>query len=260
MTHTLPTLSAIIITRNEAHNLHDCLQSLQGWVDEIIVVDSHSTDDTVAIAQQHGAKVSQPADWPGFGPQKNRALDLATCDWVFSIDADERVTPELATEIKQVLRASTDNVAYQMPRLSWYCGKFIRHAGWQPDHVLRLFQRGTARFSDDLVHERVVTDQPVVTVKNHLLHYSYRNFSQVLSKVDAYSTASAKQAYARGKRSSVAGALGHGAWAFFRTYVIRAGFLDGAHGLALSISNAETSYYKYLKLWQLQQAEEAAPT
>jgi glycosyltransferase involved in cell wall biosynthesis len=260
MTHTLPTLSAIIITRNEAHNLHDCLQSLQGWVDEIIVVDSHSTDDTVAIAQQHGAKVSQPSDWPGFGPQKNRALDLATCDWVLSIDADERVTPELATEIKQVLRASTDNVAYQMPRLSWYCGKFIRHAGWQPDNVLRLFQRGTARFSDDLVHERVVTDQPVVTVKNHLLHYSYRNFSQVLSKVDAYSTASAKQAYARGKRSSVAGALGHGTWAFFRTYVIRAGFLDGAHGLALSISNAETSYYKYLKLWQLQQAEDAAPT
>ena len=125
--------------------------------------------------------------------------------------------------------------------------------------MLRLFQRGTARFSDDLVHERVVTNQPVVAVKNHLLHYSYRNFSQVLSKVDAYSTASAKQAYARGKRSSVAGALGHGTWAFFRTYVIRAGFLDGAHGLALSISNAETSYYKYLKLWQLQQDQDAAP-
>jgi glycosyltransferase involved in cell wall biosynthesis len=258
MTQAHATLSAIIITRNEAHNLHDCLQSMHGLVDEIIVVDSQSTDNTVAIAQQHGAKVSQPTDWPGFGPQKNRALDLATCDWVFSIDADERVTPELAMEIKQLLQLGDANTAYKVPRLSSYCGKFIHHAGWQPDYVLRLFKRGTAKFSDDLVHERVVTQQPVHALQNHLLHYSYLNFSQVLSKVDAYSTASAKQAYARGKRSSVAGALGHGAWAFFRTYVIRRGFLDGAHGLALSISNAETSYYKYLKLWQMQQAAEAA--
>jgi glycosyltransferase involved in cell wall biosynthesis len=231
---------------------------MQGLVDEIIVVDSQSTDNTVEIAQRHGAKVTQPNDWPGFGPQKNRALELATCDWVFSIDADERVTPELGAEITRVLRLGASDVAYKLPRLSSYCGKFIRHAGWQPDYVLRLFKRGTAKFSDDLVHERVVTDLPVHALKNHLLHYSYLNFSQVLSKVDAYSTASAKQAYARGKRSSVAGALGHGAWAFFRTYVIRRGFLDGAHGLALSISNAETSYYKYLKLWQMQQAEEAA--
>jgi glycosyltransferase involved in cell wall biosynthesis len=251
------TLSAIVITRNEAHNLHDCLQSLRGLVDEIIVVDSQSIDATVAIAQQHGAKVAQPADWPGFGLQKNRALDLATCDWVFSIDADERVTPGLAAEIKRVLQASDANASYKLPRLSSYCGKFIHHSGWQPDYVLRLFKRGTAKFSDDLVHERVVTEQKVVALQHHLLHYSYLNFSQVLSKVDAYSSASAKQAYARGKRSSVAGALGHGAWAFFRTYVIRRGFLDGAHGLALSISNAETSYYKYLKLWHMQQVEEA---
>jgi glycosyltransferase involved in cell wall biosynthesis len=258
MTHTRPTLSAIVITRNEAHNLHDCLQSMHGMVDEIIVVDSQSTDDTVAIAQQHGAKVTQPADWPGFGPQKNRALDLATCDWVFSIDADERVTPALAEEIKRVLQAGDAGVAYKLSRLSSYCGQFIHHSGWQPDYVLRLFKRGTAKFSDDLVHERVVTTQKVMTLRHQLLHYSYLNFSQVLSKVDAYSSASAKQSYARGKRSSVAGALGHGAWAFFRTYVIRRGFLDGAHGLALAISNAETSYYKYLKLWHMQLAEEAA--
>ena len=258
MTLTRPTLSAIVITRNEAHNLHDCLQSMHGLVDEIVVVDSQSTDATVAIAQQYSATVAQPADWPGFGPQKNRALDMATCDWVLSIDADERVTPELAAEIRQVLQTGHTQVVYKMPRLSSYCGKFIHHAGWQPDYVLRLFKRGTAKFSDDLVHERVVSDQKVVALQNHLLHYSYLNFSQVLSKVDAYSSASAKQAYARGKRSSVAAALGHGGWAFFRTYVIRRGFMDGAHGLALSISNAETSYYKYLKLWQMQQAEESA--
>lgn len=260
------TLSVIVITRNEAHNLHDCLLSVQGLANEVVVVDSNSTDATRDIALQHSAVVVQPADWPGFGPQKQRALDLATCDWVLSLDADERVTPELAQDIRAVLQAdmmganttqsaSTElaPAAYQIPRLSWYCGKFIRHSGWQPDHVLRLFPRQRARFSDDLVHERVICDLPVKTLRHPLLHYSYLNFSQVLSKTDAYSTASAQQAFAKGKRASVAGAVGHGAWAFFRTYVIRAGFLDGAHGLALAISNAEASYYKYLKLWWMGQ-------
>ncbi len=250
--HKGRTLSVIVITRNEAHNLHDCLQSVQSLADEVVVIDSNSTDGTCDIARQFGAVVSQPADWPGFGPQKQRALDLATCDWVLSLDADERVTPELAQEIQQVLMNDAQ-AAYQMPRLSWYCGKFIHHSGWQPDHVLRLFPSTQARFSDDLVHERVISDLPLKTLRNHLLHYSYLNFSQVLSKTDAYSTASAQQAFARGKRASVAGAVGHGAWAFFRTYVIRAGFLDGAHGLALAISNAEASYYKYLKLWWMEQ-------
>jgi glycosyltransferase involved in cell wall biosynthesis len=249
MTPRATTLSAIVITRNEAHNLDDCLTSLKGWVDEIVVVDSHSTDDTVAIALRHGAKVAQPDGWPGFGPQKNRALDMATSDWVLSIDADERVTPALAVEIRGVLTSGADAVAYEIPRLSWYCGKFIHHAGWRPDHVLRLFPRLYAQFSQDLVHERVVTTLPCKQLQNDLLHYSYRDFSQVLAKVDAYSTASAKQALARGKRATVGSAVGHGAWAFFRTYVLRAGFLDGGHGLALAISNAETSYYKYLKMW-----------
>jgi len=247
------TISAVLITHNEAENLPDCLASLQDWVDEIVVVDNHSSDDTVRIAQQHGAKVLQTPDWPGFGLQKNRALDLATCDWVLSIDADERVTPELMAEIQSILATEPTLTAYEIPRLSWYCGKFIRHAGWRPDFVLRLFERDSARFSDDLVHERVVPTGNVGQLKHALLHYSYRNFSQVLHKVNAYSSASAQQAFASGKRSSVAGALGHGAWAFFRTYVLRAGFLDGSHGLALSISNAQTSYYKYLKLWQMAQ-------
>lgn len=251
MTQTRPTLSAIVITRNEAHNLHDCLQSMHGLVDEIIVVDSQSTDATVAIAQQHGAKVVQPTDWPGFGPQKNRALDLATCDWVFSIDADERMTPQLAAEIEGVLRTNSDHMAYQIPRLSWYCGRFMKHSGWQPDFVLRLFRRGTAKFTNDLVHERLMTDVPVQKLKGILLHYSFMNFSQVLLKVNAYSDASAQQAYAKGKRATVFTAVGHGFWAFFRTYFLKAGFLDGQHGLALAISNGEGTYYRYMKLWLL---------
>ena len=245
-------LSAILITRNEAHNLEACLKSLQGLADEIVVVDTRSSDETVAIAQRFGATVSQPDDWPGFGPQKNRALALATRPWILSIDADERVTPELAAEIQQAM-ARNDFAAYTMGRLSWYCGKFIQHAGWRPDYVLRLFRRDCAQFSNDLVHERVMTQQPVGQLHHHLLHYSYQDFSQVLAKVDAYSSAAAQQAFNRGERGSMGKAIGHGAWAFVRTYVLRAGFLDGAHGLALAISNAQTSYYKYVKLWAMAQ-------
>lgn len=259
-------LSAILITRNEAHNLEDCLASLQGLADEIVVVDTQSSDDTVAIAQRFGAKLAQPDDWPGFGLQKNLALALATQTWVLSIDADERVTPELAAEIKQIIghdqRDGNDSDAivksfraYEIPRQSWYCGKFIQHCGWRPDYVLRLFRRDSAKFSDDLVHERVITEHAIGQLKNHLLHYSYLNFSQVLAKIEAYSSASAQQAFSRGERGSMAKAVIHGAWAFFRTYVLRAGFLDGAHGLALSISNAQTSYYKYVKLWALGQSK-----
>jgi len=245
-------LSVILITRNEAHNLEACLKSLQGLADEIVVVDTRSSDETVAIAQRFGATVSQPDDWPGFGPQKNRALALATHPWILSIDADERVTPELAAEIQQAM-ARNDFAAYTMGRLSWYCGKFIQHAGWRPDYVLRLFRRDCAQFSNDLVHERVMTQQPVGQLHHHLLHYSYQDFSQVLAKVDAYSSAAAQQAFNRGERGSMGKAIGHGAWAFVRTYVLRAGFLDGAHGLALAISNAQTSYYKYVKLWAMAQ-------
>ena len=245
-------LSVILITRNEAHNLEACLKSLQGLADEIVVVDTRSSDETVAIAQRFGATVSQPDDWPGFGPQKNRALALATRPWILSIDADERVTPELAAEIQQAM-ARNDFAAYTMGRLSWYCGKFIQHAGWRPDYVLRLFRRDCAQFSNDLVHERVMTQQPVGQLHHHLLHYSYQDFSQVLAKVDAYSSAAAQQAFNRGERGSMGKAIGHGAWAFVRTYVLRAGFLDGAHGLALAISNAQTSYYKYVKLWAMAQ-------
>jgi len=258
-------LSAILITRNEAHNLEDCLVSLQGLVDEIVVVDTRSSDDTVAIAHRCGAKVSQPDDWPGFGPQKNRALGLATHAWVLSIDADERVTPELAAEINRVIgraerdgnQGAADNHygAYEIPRQSWYCGKFIQHCGWRPDYVLRLFRKSDAKFSDDLVHERVITNDAIGQLKNHLLHYSYLDFSQVLAKVEAYSSASAQQAFNRGERGSILKGVVHGLWAFIRTYVLRAGFLDGAHGLALSISNAQTSYYKYVKLWAMQQSK-----
>jgi glycosyltransferase involved in cell wall biosynthesis len=249
-------LSVIIITKNEADNIQACLDSVR-FADQWIIVDSGSTDGTVAIARAAGATVME-ADWPGFGPQKNRALDAAQGEWVLSLDADERVTPELAAEIRRVLAVPDGADAYEIPRLSWYCGRFIRHAGWTPDYVLRLFRRGTARFSDHVVHERVLADGPAQKLESLLLHYSFRDFSQVLSKVDHYSTLSARQAHARGKRASVFTALLHGWWAFIRTYFLRLGMLDGQHGLALAISNAEGSYYRYVKLWHLDQQQREA--
>jgi glycosyltransferase involved in cell wall biosynthesis len=244
------TLSVIIITRNEQANLDACLSSVCEIADEIVVVDSFSTDDTLSIAKSYKAVISSPADWLGFGTQKNRALDLATKDWVLSIDADERLTQELRDEIKSVL-ANPLSDCYAIPRRSYYCGRLINYSGWNPDFVTRLFKLGTARFSDHLVHERVLTKSFIHKMKSCMLHYSMLNFSQVLNKIDRYSSDSAQQAFLVGKKSSVYKAVLHGFWAFVRTYIFKLGILDGSHGLALAISNAEGSYYRYLKLWLL---------
>ncbi len=231
----------------------DCLTSLEGIAQQIVVVDTNSTDNTLEIAKNHGAIISQPADWPGFGPQKSRALDLATGDWVLSLDADERLTPALRSEILTAINHAAHVDCFAIPRLSWYCGRFIRHSGWSPDYVDRLFKRGTARFSDDLVHERLIPNGQVARLENPMLHYSFMNYSQVLQKLDCYSTASAEQAFSKGKESSPLKAVLHGIWAFTRAYFIRLGFLDGPQGFALAISSGQGAYYRYMKLWQLHQ-------
>jgi glycosyltransferase involved in cell wall biosynthesis len=248
-------LSAIIITRNESQRIAACIDAL-GFVDEIIVVDHASSDDTADIAQSKGAKVIQSTDWPGFGPQKNRALDLAKGQWVISIDADELVTQALQTEILAVLTNPLHSV-YSFPRLSSYCGQNILHSGWYPDRVVRLFKRDSARFSDDLVHEKIVSSHTVGHLRQHLLHASFSNLESVLDKVNGYSTAGAQALFKRGKKASLGKALGHGLWAFLRTYILRFGFLDGRMGLVLAISNAEGTYYRYLKLWLM--SKESCP-
>ena len=247
----MPTLSVILITRNEEANLADCLASLEGIAQQIVVVDTNSSDRTLDIAKSYGAVIAQPQDWPGFGPQKNRALDLATGEWVLSLDADERLTPALRSEILTAIHHSAHVDCFAIPRLSWYCGRFIRHSGWNPDYVDRLFKRGSARFSDDLVHERLIPSGQVAKLENPMLHYSFMNYSQVLQKIDRYSTASAEQAFAKGKTSSPLKAVLHGAWSFFRTYFLQAGFLDGPQGFTLAMSNAQGTYYRYVKLWHL---------
>lgn len=240
------TLSVIIITKNESAHIVDCLKSV-AFADEFIVVDSGSTDNTVALAREFGAKVKITPDWPGFGPQKNRALDLATGDWVLSIDADERITPELAQEIQAVLTAPKAD-AYEIARLSEFCGRFIRHSGWWPDYVLRLFKRGTARFNDVAVHERVVPQSPTLRLTGYFEHYPYANLDALINKINRYSSDAAAMMYARGKRATVFSALGHGCWTFVRIYLIRRGFLDGRHGLVLAVTAAAGSFFRYAKL------------
>jgi glycosyltransferase involved in cell wall biosynthesis len=241
------TVSAILITKNAAATLTRCLASVR-WADEIIVVDSGSTDDTLSICRAHGAQVFPTTDWPGYGPQKNRALQHAQGDWVLSIDADEWLTEEARDEIRQAVTASEAPAAYALPRRSSFCGREMKHSGWWPDYVVRLFRRTAARFSDDLAHERVIVEGRVGRLQHPLMHEAIVDLDQMLGKMNGYSSASASMLAARGKRASLAGAMLHGVWAFVRTYFLRLGVLDGREGFILAVANAEGSYYRYLKL------------
>lgn len=244
------SLSVIIITKNEGAVIRRCLKSV-AWANEIIVVDAASSDNTAEICRELGAKVYIVNDWPGFGPQKNRALEFATNQWLLSLDADEEVSAELRTEIETAMLAAGKNVAFRMPRLSSYCGRYIRHSGWWPDHITRLFLRGKARFSNDVVHERLIVDGAIGTLSQPLIHEAFIDAEEVLEKINRYSTASAQTLHRQGKTSSLPSALLHGLWAFIRSYILRAGFLDGREGLMLAISNAEGTYYRYIKLMLL---------
>jgi glycosyltransferase involved in cell wall biosynthesis len=215
------SLTLIVITKNEAGNIERCLASVP-FAHQKVVVDSGSSDSTVEIASRVGAEVVQTVDWPGFGPQKN--------------------------EICLVL-ASSEFKAFRLPRSSSYCGQFMRHSGWAPDYVTRLFRRDCARFSDDVVHEQLIVTGKVGTLRAKLMHESFKTVEDVLYKLNAYSTAGARKMHQAGQRASLSQAVLKGCWAFLRTYVFRLGFLDGRKGFLLAVSNAEGTYYRYVKLW-----------
>lgn len=244
-----PRIAAVLISYNAQAHLRECLQSV-AWMDEIVVLDGGSTDATRAICAEFGANFHENRDWPGFGPQKNRALALATADWIFSIDTDEVCTPELRVALERAVRDG-GAAAFEMPRRSSFCGHFMRHGGWWPDHVTRLFRRGAAHFSDSRVHERLIVDGSTGRLTTPLIHYTYDTMEQALAKAERYATLGAQQAFEAGKRSSPLQAALRGAWAFVRTYVIRLGFLDGAPGFALARYNAHTTRLRYRKLWEL---------
>ena len=245
-----PLLSVILIVRNEAARIEACLASV-AFADEWIVVDSNSSDDTAERARRLGAQVFDFADWPGFGAQKQRALDRANGRWVLAIDADERVTAELAASIKKAIAAEEGEgpVAWELSRLSRFGGRWIRHGDWYPDRVLRLFRRDRARFSPDRVHERVLVESGATgRLEGELLHDTMPTLDDALAKMNRYSSESAAQRAAAGQRGGLASALGHAAWAFLRGYVLRRGFLDGGAGFALATYVAEGTYWRYLKI------------
>ncbi|MDQ7091680.1 MAG: glycosyltransferase family 2 protein [Methylococcales bacterium] len=245
-------LSVIIITKNESHSISHCLNSVR-FADEIIVLDSGSDDDTIELCRQFTDQVFS-TDWPGFGLQKQRALDKAVGDWVLSIDADEVVSPALQREIKQAMQA-VDIDGFEIPRLSRYCGKTIKHAGWYPDYVLRLFKREKGHFTEALVHERIIVEGTLSRLTEAFKHEAFINLDEVLHKVNTYSTLGARKLYQQGKRTSLMQAIFKGVWTFVRTYLLKAAFLDGQQGFMLAISNAEGTYYKHLKLLELQHTE-----
>ena len=249
------SLSVIIITRNESANIVACLDSVS-FADEVIVLDGQSTDDTVALAQQHGATVILSDTWEGFGHQKNKVLAYATHDWVLSLDADERVSGQLAKEIQSVLNKAHHTV-YDIPRLTNFCGQWIHHCGWRPDRVARLFKRNEARFSDDVVHEKLIAlkTQPIGRLHNSLLHYSYPNTHAYWRKLQVYSQAWAQQKFDQGHTTSMSHAVGSGFVAFIKSYLFRLGFLDGAMGFAVCMLQAQAAYGKYFTLYCLNQGK-----
>jgi glycosyltransferase involved in cell wall biosynthesis len=242
-------LSVIIITKNESRHITRCLESV-AWADEIIVLDSGSVDNTVELCQRYTDKVFE-TDWPGFGIQKQRALTKASGDWVLSLDADEWITAELKKEIEQAI-TQVQCHGFEVPRLSTYCGKEIRHGGWWPDYVMRLFQRKHGHFTEDPVHERIIVTGNTAKLNTPLLHESFVDFEEVLNKINHYSSLGAEKHFQAGKKTSLFQAVFKGLWTFFKTYCLKASFLDGQEGLMLAISNAEGAYYKYLKLLFLQ--------
>lgn len=245
------TLSVCLITRNEADNIEDCLRSVEGLADEILVLDSGSTDGTVELARRSGARVATEADWRGFGIQRQRVQALASSDWILMLDADERVTPALAAGIRDALRRDDRTCAYALPRLSWCFGRFIRHGGWYPDYVTRLYPRDKGRYDDALVHEKVRLD-PGMTVerlRGDLLHYTYDSLRHYLEKSAHYADAWAEQRERRGRRASLAQGVGHACACFARMYLFRLGLLDGRAGLLLALLSAHSTFAKYADLW-----------
>lgn len=246
-------LSVAIITKNEEDRLPECLASVS-FAAEVVVVDSGSTDRTVEIARSFGAVV-HVEPWQGFGRQKQLAIDYCRHDWVLVLDADERVGPEAQAEIREALTTES-SVAYSFPRKNYFCGRWLRHAGWWPDRVIRLFRKDCARMSERTVHESLEVHGPVGQLRQPLIHYANKSLAQTLSKVNLYSSAGADELFAQGKSASVVKGLLRAAWSFLHGYILRGGFLDRGEGFVMAVSDFMNVFFKYAKLRELQKQKE----
>jgi glycosyltransferase involved in cell wall biosynthesis len=246
----VPKVSVTIITLNEADHIAAAIDSA-AWADEIIVVDARSTDDTVAIARSKGARVETRA-WSGYVDQKNFAHSLASHDWIFSLDADERVTPDLAKEVRALLATDPPRNGYRVPRVAYHLGRWVRTTDFYPDYQTRLYNRRSARWTGLHVHESVNVDGGPGQLANELQHYSFRDLQDQIDRINRYTTLAARQMYERGQRTGPWALVAQPPAAFVRNYVLRRGFLDGTVGLTISLINSYAVFLKFAKLWELQ--------
>ena len=243
-------VSVLILAKNEEKNISACIESVKNFADEIIVIDDFSTDSTAEICKNLGAKIFQRALNGDWGSQKTFAIQQATCDWIFIIDADERVTPELSAEIKKILAADEKKFAWRCARLNYFYGQALKHGGWFPDYVTRLLPReGTS--VQGLVHEKVVHpySEKKIDSSKHLIHYPYRDWTHNLNKMNTYTNFMAKRMFEEGRRANFFDIIFRPLWAGFRMYILRGGFLDGAVGFIMSGFHAFYTMAKYVKLY-----------
>ncbi len=245
-------LSVALITKNEGENLREFLKSVE-FASQIVVVDSGSTDDTVHVASQFGCDVFiEP--WRGFGPQKQSAIDKCRYPWVLVLDADERIPAEKTSVIKNIiLNPSNTAAGYSFPRKNYFQGHWIKHMGWWPDRIVRLFRKDLARMTPDRVHESIVVNGPVEPLNVPIEHYTESHFSKILNKINQYSTLGAQEAFEKGHKSSIWSAFFRALLTFIQNYFLRLGFLDGVPALTLAITDSINKFFKYAKLYELHQ-------
>ena len=249
-----PTVSAIVVCFNEEKNIRDCLESLR-WCDEIVVVDSFSTDRTVEISRQYTDRVIQ-RPWAGYRDQKAFAHSQATKQWVMLVDSDERVTPELRDEIRRALDGDGGcYMGYSMPRLVFYLGRWWRRGGWYPDYDVRLFRRDKASWGGADPHEKILVDGAVRRLKHPLHHFSYRNVDDHMQRINRFTSISSRELRKEGGRWRLADALLRPAFRFFRSYILKRGFMEGFAGFYVAVTAAVYVFLKYAKLWEIERDE-----
>jgi len=243
------SIAAVIITKNEQDSLRDCLESLR-WVDEIIIVDSGSTDNTETIAREYTEHFYVNAEWPGFGKQKQLAQSYAKSDWILAVDADERIDDTLRENILTMLENPPENTVYNLNELTWVFGRFLKHSGWYYRHV-RLYPNKLTKYNDNLVHESVIIPSgcQVAELDGDILHYSYQNLNHYLVKSAGYAKAWADQRQARGKKASLSQGIIHALGCFLKMYLLKRGFLDGKQGFLIAVLSAHSTFVKYADLW-----------
>jgi glycosyltransferase involved in cell wall biosynthesis len=251
-------ISAVIITRNEEENIGRCLQAIQRVAEEIIVVDALSTDRTVEIAKTFGAMIF-PLEWKGFGPQKNFGIQQAANNYILALDADEVLTGEAITEI-QALKMNGLAAVYEFPLLNFYFGKFLRHGMEYPNYKKRLFDKTKVQWNENLVHESLIIPPgyPVLRLKGHIQHYSYKSIEHYIAKANYYTTIGAIEMESKGKKNYLFKMFFSPPFVFIKSYFLKAGFLDGLHGFVTALFNAHTNFLKYAKLWELYRNERSA--